>query len=209
MVKKDNQKPRYHHGDLKTALLAAAELELETAGIEKFSLRGVARAAQVSHAAPAHHFGDTTGLLTELAAIGFERFLQAQLKGQARASSEPLEQLTAAGVAYVDFANRYPQLFQLMFTSKRPDRTHHRFVQTSSAAFDHLVSLVNAVTGTDAHIDSNSMADVHAVWGIVHGISTLINADFMKRIGDTKKQREDAVHAIVKRYWQNDKIISG
>eukprot|EP01036_Dinobryon_divergens_P003443 gene3443-4542_t len=53
----------YHHGDLRAALLAAAEDELAARGVEGFSLRQVAKRAGVSHAAPAHHFGDAAGLL--------------------------------------------------------------------------------------------------------------------------------------------------
>lgn len=57
----------YHHGDLRAALLHAAEEELAERGMEAFSLRSVAKRAGVSHAAPAHHFGDAQGLLTALA----------------------------------------------------------------------------------------------------------------------------------------------
>ena len=46
----------YHHGDLREALLLAAEQELIEKGIEGFTLRGVAKRAGVSHAAPAHPF---------------------------------------------------------------------------------------------------------------------------------------------------------
>ena len=60
---------KYHHGDLRAALLAAAEAELAERGVEAFSLRQVAKRAGVSHAAPAHHFGDAQGLLTALAAV--------------------------------------------------------------------------------------------------------------------------------------------
>ncbi|MEO0497745.1 MAG: helix-turn-helix domain-containing protein, partial [Pseudomonadota bacterium] len=63
----------YHHGDLREALLTAAEVELTDRGIEGLSLRGVAKRAGVSHAAPAHHFGDKAGLLTALTTIGFQR----------------------------------------------------------------------------------------------------------------------------------------
>ena len=52
----------YHHGDLRNALVAAAEAELAEHGIEGFTLRGCAKRAGVSHAAPAHHFGDAAGL---------------------------------------------------------------------------------------------------------------------------------------------------
>src|SRR5437763_15252056 len=64
----------YHHGALRDALLQAAERVLERDGLGGLTLRAVAREAGVSHAAPTHHFGDLTGLLSELAAIGFRQF---------------------------------------------------------------------------------------------------------------------------------------
>src|ERR1700678_891 len=66
--------PPYHHGALRDALLEAAERVLERDGVAGLTLRAVAREAGVSHAAPTHHFGDLTGLLSELAAIGFRQF---------------------------------------------------------------------------------------------------------------------------------------
>ena len=64
----------YHHGDLREALLKAAESILEREGPAGLTLRAAAREAGVSHAAPTHHFGDMGGLLSELAAEGFRRF---------------------------------------------------------------------------------------------------------------------------------------
>ena len=69
--------PAYHHGALPEAMLAAARHLLETEGLEGLTLRAAARAAGVSHAAPKNHFGDLTGLLSELAAIGFQTFSKA------------------------------------------------------------------------------------------------------------------------------------
>ena len=45
----------------------------------------MAKRAGVSHAAPAHHFGDARGLLTALAAEGFDRFLATQRAHEAAA----------------------------------------------------------------------------------------------------------------------------
>ena len=98
----------YHHGDLRAALLAAAEVELTEKGVEAFSLRSVAKRAGVSHAAPAHHFGDARGLLTALAVEGFRRFLATQHRREALAAPDPRAQLVAAGLGYVDFALAYP-----------------------------------------------------------------------------------------------------
>ena len=88
----DDPKP-YHHGDLRAVLLHAAEAELAERGIEAFSLRSVAKRAGVSHAAPAHHFGDTGGLLTALAAQGYQQFLAAQAAREAVAEANPQAQL--------------------------------------------------------------------------------------------------------------------
>ena len=60
----------YHHGDLRAALIAAAEEELAENGVDGFTLRGCARRAGVSHAAPAHHFKDVRALFTALATVG-------------------------------------------------------------------------------------------------------------------------------------------
>src|SRR5499433_3947205 len=64
----------YHHGALREALLTADERILERDGMPGLTLRAAAREAGVSHAAPTHHFGDLTGLLSELAALGFRQF---------------------------------------------------------------------------------------------------------------------------------------
>src|SRR5262245_62746266 len=64
----------YHHGSLREAMLRAAESILEHDGIRGLTLRAAAREAGVSHAAPKNHFGDVTGLLSDLAAVGFARF---------------------------------------------------------------------------------------------------------------------------------------
>src|SRR6202012_6055245 len=79
----------YHHGALRDALLKAAERVLERDGLAGLTLRAVAREAGVSHAAPTHHFRDLTGLVSELAAIGFRQFNAAM--AAASASTDRLE----------------------------------------------------------------------------------------------------------------------
>src|SRR3954467_7185882 len=79
--------PPYHHGALREALLQAAERVLERDGLAGLTLRAVAREAGVSHAAPTHHFGDLTGLVSELAAIGFRQFNAAMVAAGATGGS--------------------------------------------------------------------------------------------------------------------------
>jgi len=85
---KPSPKP-YHHGDLKPAVLAAAEKILETEGVDALTLRAVARMVGVSHTAPKNHFGDLEGLLSELAAVGYGRFGAALLAAMESAGADP------------------------------------------------------------------------------------------------------------------------
>lgn len=161
----------YHHGDLRTALLAAGEAELAERGMEAFSLRQVARRAGVSHAAPAHHFGDARGLLTALAAEGFRTFLATQAAREAQAPPDPRSQLMAAGLGYIDFATARPALFRLMFGSDRPDPTNAEMQAAGRAAYQHLVDQVTAA--------GCGLAEVAGVWSLAHGFADLMSSGRM------------------------------
>ena len=87
---------RYHHGDLRNALVQAALSMLEKDGLDRLTLRGVAAAVGVSHAAPGHHFGTLTGLRTALAAIGYARFGASMRAERAAAPDDPAAQMRAA-----------------------------------------------------------------------------------------------------------------
>lgn len=164
----------YHHGDLKTALLESAKEELSEKGIESFSLRGVAKRAGVSHAAPTHHFGDTKGLLTALAELGFKRFLQSQDKRKSKAQGDPKEQLAALGLGYIDFAIENPSLFRLMFSSEKTDSANHELETTSGVAFNKLQENVLNVKSADPQTHNLKMSDVMSTWAIVHGLADLL-----------------------------------
>lgn len=164
----------YHHGDLASELLRAAELELSENGIESFSLRAVAKRAGVSHGAPAHHFKDARGLLTALATTGFQRLVAAQEARQKHAAADPLSRQVAAGLGYIDFALANPALFRLMFSSEKPDRTSDDLAKASFAAFDKLVTGVEGLVGENPHTDRNAMKDVMASWAMAHGLADLM-----------------------------------
>src|SRR5919202_1681307 len=97
----------YHHGALREALLKAAETVLRRDGLAGLTLRAVAREAGVSHAAPTHHFGDLTGLLSELAAVGFRRFNDAMIAA-GNTETLPLMKAMARAKAYVAYAQARP-----------------------------------------------------------------------------------------------------
>jgi AcrR family transcriptional regulator len=183
-VPEDSPRP-YHHGDLRAALLRAAEVELAEVGTERFSLRSVAKRAGVSHAAPAHHFGDVAGLMTALCAEGFRRFLDMQARREASAPPAPRDQLMAAGLGYVDFALAHPALFRLMFSSDRPQRQSPALAGAGAAAFDHLVTQVRAAggQGVDHSVPDRAMTvDIAAAWAMAHGLADLIGSGPMQSV---------------------------
>lgn len=182
----------YHHGDLRAALLAAAEAELAEKGVEGFSLRSVAKRAGVSHAAPAHHFGDAGGLLTALAVEGFRRFLATQQRREAVADPDPRAQLVAAGLGYVDFARENPALFRLIFSSDRPDFADPALCEAGDAAYGHLAAQVGAAGGGEA--------ETAAVWAMAHGLADLLAAGRLRALaGLPADARDAALSAILTR----------
>lgn len=196
----------YHHGDLATALLDAGEQELAEKGIEGFSLRGVAKRAGVSHAAPAHHFRDANGLLTAIAARGFDRFVARQADYRAKAANEPRARMAASGVGYVAFARENPALFRLMFGSERPAFENADLGHAAEKAFMDLVAHVTAITGAspDNLQDRSVMGDVAATWSIAHGLADLLAAGRLKSMQELPDDERDRMIAdIVSRVFRS------
>jgi AcrR family transcriptional regulator len=108
----------YHHGNLREALLQAAERTLREHGVQELSLRELARDAGVSHAAPRRHFADRQALLDALAVAGFDRLGNDLRRALRRAGPEFEPRLRAIADAYIRFATRDAALLELMFTSK-------------------------------------------------------------------------------------------
>lgn len=150
----------YHHGDLRTAVLNEAATVIDADGVDALSLRGLARRAGVSHAAPAHHFGDRRGLLTALATQGFGLLADAlAAKGT---------DFRGAGVAYVRFALARPAHFTVMFRADLLDTDDETLRAAQERAFERLVG--GAAAGSRGH----SRADTAlAAWSMMHGFASL------------------------------------
>lgn len=194
----------YHHGDLHQTLIAAAEAELIEKGLEGFSLRGCAKRAGVSHAAPAHHFKDADALLSALAAEGFDRLNESMVKAMDAVDGGMMEKFVASGVGYVDFACANPALFHLMFGSKRPDHDSPRLSESGGRAFGVLTGNVLAMTGRDYATDPAAGEDVIAAWAMVHGLSELLIGGKLHLPADMPRPAFEAlISAIIRRSGPN------
>ncbi|WP_017241169.1 TetR/AcrR family transcriptional regulator [Streptomyces sp. SS] len=150
----------YHHGDLRQAVLAAALDVIAAEGPGALSLRDLARRAGVSHAAPAHHFKDRTGLLTAIAAEGYD------LLADALADAP---ELSERGVRYVRFAVDHPAHFTVMF---QPELLRADDPALLAAKDRASAELRAGVTGLGSVPDARTTGI--AAWSLAHGFATLL-----------------------------------
>ncbi len=163
----------YHHGGLREAMLAAAGQLIEEQGIDRLTLRECARRAGVSHGAPAHHFRDVRGLLTELAAEGFDALVVEMDRHEAAAPKDAYAQFIANGQAYVAYALTHRGRFQLMFRSDWVDWDAQRLQIAGRAAYGRLQQHIDAVLRASGAGPALQEAKTAFAWVIVHGLSTL------------------------------------
>jgi len=172
-----SEKTPYHHGALHEALLKAAERVLERDGLAGLTLRAVAREAGVSHAAPTHHFGDLTGLLSELAAIGYREFNAASIAAADAAGNTADEQGTARARAYVAYALAHPGMYSLMFRAERLDMKRPALNEAADAAFAGLAGSIAAQRHEEIAAEALSLDQAAAIvraWSLVHGFTMLL-----------------------------------
>lgn len=161
-----SQEKSYHHGDLRRAILDAAERRLIENGIEAVTIRACARDAGVSPAAPIHHFGSLKGLLSALAARGFEQ-LVARLDDDLATRTESGPSLLVG--AYVAFAVTSPKLFDLMWREDVMDPDDGDLSRARRKALERLKAHVTPTEACDnAHIRA-----IRA-WSLAHGLATLL-----------------------------------
>jgi AcrR family transcriptional regulator len=158
--------PRYHHGDLRRALVAAGLVLLEESGAAALGLREMARLVGVSAAAPYRHFADRKALLEAVAAQGFRDFTAAM--EQATADVEPGEQLARMAQAYVGFARQQPALFRLMFSSELHPYRDPELREQADAAYA-------TIAVAAAREDKSAPGEVAVTcWAFVHGLAMLL-----------------------------------
>ena len=106
---------KYHHGDLREALILSACMVCEDLGFEKISLRSIAKGANVSQTAPYRHFKTKKELLAEVARCGFDELRTKLLQSlEDNKSTNPKEQFINLGVAYLEFGMNKRNTYDLM-----------------------------------------------------------------------------------------------
>jgi AcrR family transcriptional regulator len=166
---------KYHHGDLKNALIKAGVEILSKEGIEGLTLRKVAARAGVSHNAPYSHFPDKQSLIAAISTEGFKHLYEELGAAMAAYPNDPKKQLQLGAWAYVQFAMKNTDTFKIMFSGVlEKEKDYPAFVEISHNTFGRVVSVVHACQ--QAGLLNSTAPEMMAVtvWGQIHGIISLV-----------------------------------
>ena len=162
---------RYHHGDLPNVLRRVAAEVVAERGAAGFSLREVARRAGVSHAAPTHHYGDATGLLTAVAIEALQH-MHAAVTAAAEGLDDPRERLIAMGRAYVEVSVSNPGHCAVAFRHDLVNADDPDYEAASDAAHGEFFAAVAAVAAAgDADFDLGTATSLG--WAMLQGLVQL------------------------------------
>lgn len=169
------KKEAYHHGDLRSALVALALERVRRGGTESFSLREAARDAGVTSGAAYKHFADKDELLAAVAteALG----LLAKRTQKATSGLKGKERLRAAAMAYIEFASAEPRLFRLAFSRFGSDSRAE--TDGIPGSFEQLrIAVADVQSAPDKPVDPDTLA---LAWAVAHGIASLISDGMWKK----------------------------
>ncbi|MBN0045161.1 WHG domain-containing protein [Streptomyces actuosus] len=164
---------RYHHGDLRAALLKSAERTLRDKGAAALSLRELARDIGVSHAAPGRHFKDKQALLDALALAGYERLLRDLTT--ADSTDRPVdERVRTLARAYLGFAIDNPALLELMFARKHEPDSSDRLAAAVEESFGSLTRIITDAQARGEIVEGDPERIMMVVASSVHGIAAFV-----------------------------------
>lgn len=166
---------KYHHGDLKNALVKAGVEILARDGIAGLSLRKVAQHAGVSHAAPYAHFTDKQALIAAISTEGLHLIYQQLHAAREEYPQHPLRQLVAAAWAYVRFARSAPAHFKVTFSAAvENEKEYPTLVEMTRQCFEEVLHIVEAGQAAGLLNPGPVNETAVGVWSAVHGFASLL-----------------------------------
>ena len=193
--KKQSAPQRYHHGDLKRAIMTAALEMTEESGFASLSLREIARRIGVTTAAPYHHFKDRQSLLMELAIEGYSLLLLALQKSR-ESTGNPEQELCASAAAYLEFGRKHRALYSVMFSGELA--THPRMGELSAVADPCLELVRQSIADGSALGKQDSAEAAFCAWSLLHGILMLDNGVLQESHAEQRRLGIRGVLAIAK-----------
>lgn len=203
---------RYHHPDLRQALLDGAVRLIKEEGMRDFSLRKLAAQVGVSHAAPYRHFKNKQAILATLMLEGHKRLRTSLLDARAGCPGKGIDKLIAQGRAYLEFARKNPEYLSVMFSregmaaamSMGEKLGGHQEDYDSFGVVELTVSECQAEGAMDPRADTGALS-LHA-WAEVHGLALLRNEGLIAGMSEMRGGKEsstlDAIFALMRARWK-------
>lgn len=184
-------------GNLADQCVAEAMFIIGEQGVDKLSLREVARRLGVSHGAPYKHFPSRDHLLAEIVRRSFDDFARHL---DARPDSGDVDaDMAAMGTAYIDYALAFPLQYRLMFSTTLPNAVEHPEMKASANhSFDLLIKVLRRKHGNTT---PNEVIEQDAlfVWGTLHGLAGILKSEVLGDLSLSDSSREGAVHHVLGR----------
>jgi AcrR family transcriptional regulator len=180
---------RYHHGDLRTALIDTAVKLIERDGVRNFSLADASRRLDVTVSAPYAHFAGREDLLSAVAVHTLDRF-RTEVEAELERVKEPADRLAAIARVYVRFAGTHRHLFELLFDAGLDKARHPEIAAAEKPIDDAFLNCVQALSNADdLAIAVEATAHGHAL--------LLLDGDFGKTGEATELAAERAARATL------------
>lgn len=166
-------KDTYHHGDLRRELMDGALSVMDENGLTGLSLRAVAAAAGVSHAAPYHHFADKAALVRAIGYEGLRLLDERMATALAAAGTDPGERLIAIGNAYVVFAAASPAHFIALRAPEMREPHGPEQHEEHGRTWERLVEAVVACQQAGLLAPGDPTLIAVGLWALVEGLAEL------------------------------------
>jgi AcrR family transcriptional regulator len=195
MMRAVAKKKRFHHGDLRRALLQAVVELYAKDGPGGVTMRTVAARTGVTHAAPYRHFASKQEMLAAVAQEGFT-ILRDEIAAAVATRSDPLDRWEEIGVSYVKFAVRHPCHFRIMYSAELAGREAFPILRdASSAAFRGLRDVVIASQEAGRVRAGDAVELALTAWAMMHGLAVLLLERQFTDVGRDLDQAEALARA--------------
>jgi len=183
-------------GNLREACIDEALAIIGDSGLEKLSLREVARRLRVSHQAPYKHFPSRDHILAEVVARAYARF--AEYLDRRPRSVDPREDLRNMGQAYLSYAKSHPLHYRLMFETPLPDpQQHPEMMRQAKHSFSLLRDAISRLP--DRPMDVPPEFDALFVWSVIHGLAGILRSDALGTLGLPGRTLQSAMPHVMGR----------
>lgn len=183
ILSKQKTTGKYHHGDLRNALILVAMQVLNEQGMSALSMRELARLTGVGHNAPYRHFKNKAELLEAVASMGFRQLKALNLRLELEFANDPETQLFESGAHILKIATKQPELFNLMFGGRISlHDCGEELKQESEASLQSLIKIIANGQKQEVFAKEDLFKQTLAAMSMVHGFSAMVSSGMLQEV---------------------------